>query len=170
MPGGDADVPLRQHPRHTHPRIIFRRERDDPRQSSRRIEQTIHRIAIGRAHGIFGMRAAIAVHRTDERALDVDAADDVADQRIALAQLDDSRQPPRHLRQVLGDDGGQDSRHAVVSQRGAGAVQVVGTQVVALKVDAEVAVHLEVEIAGRSAHGELLYHLIIIKQGAFSRA
>jgi hypothetical protein len=104
VPGGHADIGAGKHARNGEARIVLRRERDEPREPAGRVEQPIHCIAVGGAHGIARVGAAVAVGRADERALDVDPAHDVRHERIALPQRDNPAEAALHERDVVGRD------------------------------------------------------------------
>src|SRR4051794_29045103 len=145
MTRGDVDALLAQHARRCKAGVILGRERDEARKSAGGIEQAKHGVRIRWTNRIARMRAAIAVDRADERALDMDPGDHLPRQWIVAAQLDDAAQTPLHHRQMIRDNSGKKYVAPVRAHALTGVVKIFGGQRVAVEVDAAVAVDLQVE-------------------------
>ncbi len=82
----------------------------------------------------------------------MNAKEHLADQRIAGVQFGDPAEPGFHPRQLVGDDRGQESAHAVAAEPLAGAVEIRFRQAVLVEVHARVAVYLQVDVWERIGH------------------
>ena len=84
------------------------------------------RVHVGRADRIARMGAAVAVGLVDERALDVNTGDQPLGERILVSKRGQRREPAAHQVELLRDDRGQETAHAVSVEPLAGAVQLLG--------------------------------------------
>jgi len=163
--GAGHDAFAHEEPHEPLPFVALRGERDEAGQAPRRLEQPLHLVGVRRADGVGRVGAAVAVGRADERTLDVDAGDEAPGEGILRAVRHQGRHPPLHPLERFGGEGGKDSRDAVGLEPLARGVQRVGGQAVAVEVHAAVAVDLEVEKAGRVAHGHLPLRDCLISRG-----
>src|SRR6185436_19177344 len=75
-----------------------------------------------------------------------------ANQRIAIANRGECRQPAAHGRDVVSDDGGEQAGYAVCVKPFARPMQVGGTEIILIEVNPAIAVDLQIEKAhGRGA-------------------
>jgi hypothetical protein len=94
-----------------------------------------------------GMRADISRLCADEWALDMKPGDHRRHVWIRTANLSEPAKAARHRVEIIGDHRGENLLHAIRAKPPAGSLQVVARQPIAIKVDAAVAIYLEIEIA-----------------------
>jgi hypothetical protein len=113
------------------------------------------------------VRAAIPVDGADERPLDVQRGDHCAGERIGLAQLNKPAEAVFHDRDMLGRDCRQETADAVTLHGRADLMELVGGEVVAMEVDAAVAVDLQVEVPARVVHASTAFSLRNVASAAY---
>ncbi len=150
--GRDADALVGQHSRDGQLRIAFGRERDDPGEAAGGFEQTIHDIGRSLLRGVRRMGTDVARLLVEERPFDVNALNHTFDRRAQLAGLDDVLEPSAHLLEVGRDHGRQDPVHAVNFECFAGDGQRLGVEHVAIEINAEITVDLQIKEALARGH------------------
>ena len=121
------------------------------------VEQALHRVDVGRPDGVVRVRPRYPSNGLMNGPSMCSAGIIWRASGSALAQLDKSAEAVLHDRDVFGRDRRQEAGDAVTLHGGADLVQFVGGEVVAVEVDAGVAVDLEVEIPARNGHDDTAF-------------
>ena len=152
MPGRNANALPCQVFRHAGVGIAFGCKGYNLRESTRGVEQPLHRIDIGRLGGFGRMGANVAGLFIQERALDMDSPNHRRDGRVGVAHAADIRKSSAHRVQVRGDYRRQNSSDALNSQLPAYGRDTLDRKLIGIEIDIGVTVNLQVDIAAWNIH------------------
>jgi len=147
--GGDDDVAAGEHAGDVQSGVLFGSQRDKAREAAGSVEQALHGGFTGLADGVDWMGAAISIDGAEERTLNVNAVQDLAESGDGFAERDEGAEAGLHGRERVRDDSGEDSFNTLRGELGAGGADAGGLEIVTVEVDAGVAVDLKIEVGHR---------------------